>query len=467
MRSLSIRTRLTLWYFCFFAAAGLLLGIASWFLLQGSLDSLLLHELDERTDDVESFLDSHGPDASLETLRTELMREYQVKDEGKWLQILDRSGNWLYYSSRGRIANPIPPLPSSPGKQLPFVPVSPHSLRTYSRDIHAGGHTYRVYMAISADSSALILSRFGRDIWLLVPIVLVIAGIVGHFLSRKALNPIVSIIKDVRRINDRNLSTRLPTFDTHDELALLSETLNQMLERIDTAFRSVRTLTANSSHELRTPLSLIRTRVEIALCFPRSADQYRTVLEEVQADTVRTTALIENLLALARYDAGIAEPELRPVEITSLVSKAAQEWALTAERLSLQLQITETVKPVWVLGDVGALERAMRMLIDNACRYTQPGGWIRLGVNENADVVCISVSDSGIGIADHEQARIFERFYRAQQSQESRQAGSGLGLSLAKWIVEQHQGSITVTSKVGAGSSFRISLPTYVAAIDA
>jgi len=322
-------------------------------------------------------------------------------------------------------------------------------------------------MAISADSSALILSRFGRDIWLLVPIVLVIAGIVGHFLSRKALNPIVSIIKDVRRINDRNLSTRLPTFDTHDELALLSETLNQMLERIDTAFRSVRTLTANSSHELRTPLSLIRTRVEIALCFPRSADQYRTVLEEVQADTVRTTALIENLLALARYDAGIAEPELRPVEITSLVSKAAQEWALTAERLSLQLQITETVKPVWVLGDVGALERAMRMLIDNACRYTQPGGWIRLGVNENADVVCISVSDSGIGIADHEQARIFERFYRAQQSQESRQAGSGLGLSLAKWIVEQHQGSITVTSKVGAGSSFRISLPTYVAAIDA
>jgi signal transduction histidine kinase len=120
-----------------------------------------------------------------------------------------------------------------------------------------------------------------------------------------------------------------------------------------------------------------------------------------------------------------------------------------------------------VLGDVEALERAMRMLIDNACRYTQPGGWIRLSVNENADVVCVSVSDSGIGIADHEQARIFERFYRAQQSQESRQAGSGLGLSLAKWIVEQHQGSITVTSKVGAGSSFRISLPTYVAAIDA
>ena len=207
MRSLSIRTRLTLWYFCFFAAAGLLLGIASWFLLQRSLDSLLLHELDERTDDVESFLDSHGPDASLETLRTELMREYRVKDEGKWLQILDRSGNWLYYSSRGRIANPIPPLPSSPGKPVPFVPVGPHSLRTYSRDIQAGGHTYRVYMAISADSSALILSRFGRDIWLLVPIVLVIAGVVGHFLSRKALNPIASIIKDVRRINDRNLAT--------------------------------------------------------------------------------------------------------------------------------------------------------------------------------------------------------------------------------------------------------------------
>jgi len=390
------------------------------------------------------------------------MQEYRVKDEGKWLQLLDQSGNWLYYSSRGGIARPIPPLPSSPGKLIPFVPVSPHSLRTYSREVQAGGHTYRVYMAISADSSVSILSRFGRDIWLLVPIVLVIAGVVGHFLSRKALNPIASIIKDVRRINDRNLATRLATFHTHDELSLLSETLNQMLERIDTAFRSVRTLTANSSHELRTPLSLIRTRVEIALCFPRSADQYRAVLEEVQADTVRTTALIENLLALARYDAGIAQPELQPVEITSLVSKAAQEWALTAERL----QLAEMVTPVWVLGDAEALERAIRMLIDNSCRYTQAGGWIRLSVSENGDVVCISVTDSGIGIAEHEQSHIFERFYRAQQSQESRQAGSGLGLSLAKWIVEQHQGSITVTSKVDEGSSFRISLPAHVAVID-
>ena len=466
MRSLSIRTRLTLWYFGFFAAAGLLLGVASWFLLQRSLDSLLLHELDERTDDVESFLDSHGPEASLDTLRAELMREYRVKDEGKWLQILDQNDNWLYYSSRGAIAKPIPPLPSGPGKVIPFVPVSPHSLRTFSREVQASGHAYRVYMAISADSSVLILNRFGRDIWLLVPIVLVIAGVVGHFLSRKALDPIASIIKDVRRINDRNLATRLPTFHTHDELGLLSETLNQMLERIDTAFRSVRSLTANSSHELRTPLSLIRTRVEIALCFPRSAEQYRTVLEEVQADTVRTTALIENLLTLARYDAGIAQPELQPVEMSVLVSKAAQEWSLTAERLSLQLQIAEAAAPVWVLGDCEALERAMRMLIDNACRYTQPGGWILLGVSEDGDAACVSVTDSGVGIAEHEQSRIFERFYRAQQSQDSRQPGSGLGLSLAKWIVEQHRGTITVTSKIGEGSCFRIQMPAYTEASD-
>lgn len=342
---------------------------------------------------------------------------------------------------------------------IPFVAMSPHSLRTYSRAAQAGGRRYWVYMAISSDNSALILNRFGRDVWLLVPIVLVIAGVVGHFLSRKALDPIASIIKDVRRINDRNLATRLPTFHTHDELALLSETLNQMLERIDKAFRSVRSLTANSSHELRTPLSLIRTRVEIALCFPRSADQYRTVLEEVQADTIRTTTLIENLLALARYDAGVAQPELRPVEVTALILKAKQEWSLTAERLSLQLQIADANAPVWVLGDLEALERAIRMLIDNACRYTPPGGWIRLSVNADEDVACVSVTDSGVGIAEHEQPRIFERFYRAHQSQDRRQAGSGLGLSLAKWIVEQHKGSITVTSKVGEGSCFRILMP--------
>jgi len=465
LRTLSIRFRLTVWYFCFFALAGFLLSVASWLLLEQSLDTLTLHELHERIDDLESLLAAQAPDANLDALRAELMREYRSRDEGKWLQLLDGQGNWLYYSSRSRVADGIAPLSQAPATVVPFQEATGHHLRAYSRELQAHGHSYRVSMAISADSSALILDQFRRDLLFLVPMVLLAAAVVGHLLSRKALAPVAAIISEVRRINERNLSTRLLVVPTQDEISLLSETLNQMLERIDAAFRSVRSLTANTSHELRTPLSLIRTRVEVALCFPRTADHYRSVLEEVQAETLRMTSLIESLLALARYDAGATQPELEPVEVTSLMARTAREWTPTAERLSLDLQMIPAHKPAWVLGHAESLNRAIRALVENACRYTPSGGWIRLHAQDTErGTVTLSVEDSGIGIAEHDLHRIFERFYRAQQPQHEEQAGSGLGLSLAKWIVDQHKGSISVESTPGAGSRFHISLPAYIAA---
>lgn len=131
---------------------------------------------------------------------------------------------------------------------------------------------------MSASLSAQILGSFRMDLWLLAPAVLLSALTAGYLLSRRALHPVAAIVAEARRINDHNLSIRVPVIQTGDELAELSDTLNQMLERIETAFRSVRSLTANASHELRTPLSLIRTRVDIALCFPRSIEEYRAIL---------------------------------------------------------------------------------------------------------------------------------------------------------------------------------------------
>jgi signal transduction histidine kinase len=461
--ALSIRSRLTVWYFCFFALAGLLLSVASWFLLQRSLDVLMLHELDERVEDLESFLAAHSTDTSLETLRTETMQEYRSKDEGKWLQVRDQGGNWIYYSSRSRVANDIPPLSQAPAAILPFKPAKGHYLLTYTREVQAYGHTYSVSTAISADRSVLILARFRRDLLLMVPGVLLAAGIVGHFLSRTALEPVASIVSEVRRINERNLSTRLPAIPTKDELSLLSETLNEMLERIDAAFRSVRLLTVNTSHELRTPLSLIRTRVEIALCFPRTADYFRSAFEEVQAETLRMTSLIDDLLSQARYEAGATQPELQPIEVTALMAKAAREWAPTAELISLDLKMGEAAGPAWVLAHPESLERVIRTLIENACHYTPSGGWVRLHVRESECEVVLSIEDNGVGIDEKDLPHIFQRFYRGQQPLNKVQTGSGLGLSLAKWIVDQHRGSIVVESTLGEGSCFRVVLPAHLA----
>jgi heavy metal sensor kinase len=459
--NLSIRLRLTLLYFSFFALAGVLLSLVSWLLLERSLTALMLHELDERIDDLQSFLSSRPPDTGTDGLRADLLREYRLKDEGKWLEITDGRGEWLYFSARGRVADLLPPPPPAPGSLIPFVPSQGHVLRTLTREFTVEEQTYHVSMAISADRSAAILAQFGRNLWLLVPLVIISAAVVGHFLSRKALDPVQSIVAEVRRINERNLSTRLSVPKARDELSLLSQTLNEMLERIDSAFRSVRVLTANASHELRTPLSLIRTRIEIALCFPRTLQYYQAAVEEVLAETLRMSALVENLLALARYDAGAAQTELLPVDLNSLLDKAAHEWTATADRLSLDLQFDGGKEPLWVLADSDLIERMVRILVDNACRYTPSGGWVRLEGKVCDDRVVVTVQDNGIGIAEQDLPRIFERFYRAQQPQHHEQRGSGLGLALARWIAEQHRASITVKSAPGSGSRFEFAFPQF------
>jgi heavy metal sensor kinase len=455
--NLPIRLRLTLLYFSFFALAGVLLAVASWLLLERSLTALMLHELDERIDDLQAALASGPPDTAM--LRAELLREYRLKDEGKWLQITNNQGEWLYYSARARVADAMPPFPSARGRLVPFVVLPGHGLRILSRDLDLGGQTYHVSMAISADRSVAILARFRRDLWLLVPLVIVSAAVVGHFLSRKALGPVRSIVTEVRRINERNLSKRLPLAPARDELSLLSHTLNEMLERIDSAFRSVRLLTANASHELRTPLSLIRARLEIALCFPRTPAYYNAALQDVLAETVRMSALIDNLLALARYDAGAAQTKLSPVDLSCVLSKAASEWAATAERLSLDLQLEGNKEGLWVLADSDLVERLLRILVDNACRYTPSGGWVRLESRVSQDRVIVAVRDNGVGITERDLPRIFDRFYRAHEPQHQEQRGSGLGLALARWIAEQHKTTITVDSAPGSGSRFEFSFP--------
>ncbi len=174
------------------------------------------------------------------------------------------------------------------------------------------------------------------------------------------------------------------------------------------------------------------------------------------------TSLVENLLTLARSEAGVGQLELQPVELTRMMMQAEREWAATAENLSLRLEVAGNSSPVWVLGNPESLERLLRMLLDNACRFTPSGGWVRLGVESNANRVTLAIEDSGIGITEQDLPHIFERFYRAQKPQHQEQSGTGLGLSLAKWIADQHKASIAVQTTPGVGSCFRVIFPEYI-----
>jgi heavy metal sensor kinase len=450
-----------------FAAAAVLLSVSSWWMLRRSLMATEYHELQERAEDVQLLLAQLGPHATLTSLQAKFAEIYQVKDDGKYLQILDQDGNWLYRSKRMIDEGLRPAAPGDLPAQGTIAEFHQGTrfVMALAYAVHAHGRAYSVQTGIALNKSMVLLSAFGAQLLLLTPAVLVLAAIGGHFMSRKALAPVAAIATEARRINDSNLDVRLPITKTRDEVAHLSETLNQMLARVESGVRSIRDFTDNAAHELRTPLALIRAEVEVALSKPRAAEEYRDACEQVQMETVRMTGLIDSLLLLARADAGMEALRLELVDAKKLTLQVGEKWK-TAMRLAfLDFTVETAPEPVLVKADVNGLQRLLTILLDNAVRYTPPGGSVYLRVGRQDDRVIFALQDTGIGVAPEHQPRIFDRFYRVDRMRGSTSRGSGLGLALAKWIAEKHGTGLSLESTVGKGSTFGFALPLVIGAV--
>jgi heavy metal sensor kinase len=461
MRPLPIRVRLTLWYFAMFAAAAGLLCAASLRLLQRCVDQSEYHELQERAEDVQLLLSQGDPALSEQQQSDELNAIYNnLKDDGKYLQVRDERGNWLFRSKRMIAENPDLPAPSllPQDGQIANFHQGTRFVRILAYPITARGMRYSVQTGIALNKSMVLVANFRNNLLMLTPIVILLAAVGGHIMSRKALRPVAELAGEARRINDRNLDIRLPVPRATDEISDLSRTLNQMLERIDKAFASVRTFTGNASHELRTPISLLRTEIEVALYRPRDSDEYRTILGRLHAETMRMTTLVENLLSLARADGGVEAISLLPIRVSALFRQMCDVWNPAMKKAMLDFCIEIPDENLLVLGDKQGLVRLLSILLENASKYTPPGGEVRLRASMEDQSIVLSVEDTGIGIASALLKRIFDRFYRASSNNESFPAGSGLGLSLAKWIAERHSTQLFVQSTVGKGSRFSFSL---------
>lgn len=459
MRALSIRLKLTLWYSFMFASAAVLICLASYWMLQRSLEATAYHDMQERAEDVQLILIHDGPARSLDELRSDFSAFYAYKDDGKYLQIRDDHGNWLFRSRRLAASNPT--LPSA--DQIPAMGLisefhqDDDLIRALAYVVTVNGRRYTVQTGLSQDRPLLLLSRFRKDMLLLTPALILLAGVGGHFMSRKALYPVAHLVTEAQRINERNLHYRLPVSKAKDELSALSCTLNSMLERIDKAFTSVRTFTGNASHELRTPISLMRTEIEVALYRPRETAEYRETLSRLHAETVRMTGLVENLLSLARAEGGAETIVLAPLRLEALFCQIARMWQNAATLAMLDFRVKTPKGDLVVLADAQGIKRILAIVLDNACKYTPPGGVVTLSASTVGGRTEISVQDSGIGIDPAYQGRVFDRFFRVP-SNTTHPSGSGLGLSLAKWIAERHGTVLQLESKPGHGSRFFFSL---------
>ena len=229
-----------------------------------------------------------------------------------------------------------------------------------------------------------------------------------------------------------------------------------MLARLETAVKRLSQFTADASHELRTPIALIRTTAELTLRRERTPQTYREALRQIVAESERTARLIEDLLLLARADAGLPALPLERLELTPLVRDVCEQGQILAQARQLEISTEVPDEPVYVEANDPALRRLLLLLVDNAVKYTPAGGRITVSLDHDLHGATLAVRDTGIGIPDSALPHVFERFYRADESRNRDAGGAGLGLSIAKWIAERHNASLEAESVVGQGSTFRV-----------
>ncbi len=330
------------------------------------------------------------------------------------------------------------------------------TLRVLTLPVVAGGQIERlVQVAVPLDGVDNARRRFLLILAGLAPVAVIGAAAGGWWLAGRALAPVDHMVESARRIGAEDLAQRVPVPPADDELGHLATGLNDMLARLERAFSSARRFSADAAHELRTPLTILKGEIEVALASSQTPDEYRRVLASAQEEVDRLASLVEDLLFLARADAGVAAPPRDRVDLAAVIDDARPAMATLAERDGLGLTV-DAAGPVWVLGSAPLLFRVVLNLVDNAIKYTPAGGQVvvRLTAGGQAE---LTVSDTGPGIAPEEQARIFDRFYRGDPARE--RGGSGLGLALTRSIVQLHGGTILVESPTGQGACFRVRLP--------
>ena len=290
------------------------------------------------------------------------------------------------------------------------------------------------------------------------PVTLVVASLGGFFLAGRALSPIDNITRAARQISAEDLGQRLGLRLPDDEVGRLARTFDEMIARLEDAFRRQRQFTADASHELRTPLTIIKGQIEVSLQKDRESEAYRQVLQGVNEEVDRLIRLSGSLLTLTRADAGQIPLTFEAVDVGDIVAGIVEQVRPAATDKGIAIGY-DPGPPLTVKADEDLMLQLMLNLLDNAIKYTPRGGKVSVGWSTDGKLVALQVKDTGIGIAPEHLPYLFDRFYRVDKARTRAEGGAGLGLAISHWIAQVHNASIDVYSAPGQGPSFTLLLP--------
>ena len=306
------------------------------------------------------------------------------------------------------------------------------------------------------ESQSRFVEAFKRIFIITMTLLIVIAAGVGWFMARQAVSGVEAVTRTAQKISGGSLEERVPVKPRGDEIDQLATTFNQMLDRIQTLLTEIKEMSDNIAHDLRSPIARMRGLAEVTLTTSKSLSEYESMAASTVEECDRLLDMINTMLFISKTEAGLERPSRADVDIGALIRSACELFEPTAEDKHITLNCQAPEK-TFLLGDSRMLQRMLSNILDNAVKYTPPGGEVKVSVSEASQDIIITIHDTGIGISGADLTRIFERFYRSDQSRS--EPGTGLGLSLARAIARAHGGDITVASELNRGSTFTIILP--------
>jgi heavy metal sensor kinase len=462
LRSGNLRLRLTLWYGIAFSILLFLhIGVAT-YVHYRQLVAQAFHAANEETETVEGLMyqtsDGHV------SLKEDYFNHPEIRLRlDRLFEMLSPGGTVLYRNSQLR------------GTELGGPPLPHEGINSYDerrlrlsdgRSVLVVSHFHLlngrpIILRLAFDEAPLLANvmRFFSVLLLLAPVTVLVAVAVVYRVTSSALSPLSSMVRRAEWITAERLNERLPVHDESDDLGHAARVFNGLLQRLEDSFIQLKRFTSDASHELRTPLASMRSIGEVSLQKSHSNEEYREVIGSMLEEVRRLTQLVDSLLVISRADSGQISLRLSSFSCMDLIQEVIGVVGILAED---KHQTIRTIgnSGIWIRADRGILRQAILNLVDNAIKYSPCDTVIVIAIQKLAEELAeVSIVDQGPGIPLDEQHRIFDRFYRMDQGRSREQGGAGLGLSIAKWAVEVHFGSIGVRQSEAGGSCFFVRLP--------